>query len=657
VLDRAPELIGVAKATAAIAGAVRPDGRTVATTGWDAGVTIFDAETRKVVAYNNDIPLYGVRFNPNGTQLAAAVNPSMPSGERRVDPLPLRMFDPQTAALAPTQLGGMPKGRVVHLSLAFSSNGRWLAAGFVHPTQLDEDTWIRVWDTRDLARPVAASTVPFLAKDHLAVSGDGKRVYLAGGDGSVLMIDAASGRVLRSAPDIEEIALSADGATLAAVRGRQIVLLDPERLTVKSVIEENEGIGGLMFSPRGEKLGYEVDNALVVRSLAEPEAGVRISGPEAGLSGIGFSPDGRTLYSRGGDRLLVWDLVGDRRFVRSVPVQPQPDSARIVDAKVSPDGRTVANLLIANVQESFAVQFLEITSGKRIPPSAFRKSNTYFIDMVWRPDGRMVASAHNDQWVDLWDGVTGKAVGQHRVPHRYGVVDSAAFSGDGSRLVVGTHLGWVYAVDASTLEVIGKPVQVKAGVPTYGLAVNGDGSRALVWIDRRLQLLDLSAGRVVDTTDPRFDVASWAWLPDGKAVVVVGSDPTQDGHGTVAFLDPQTLATRSRLSGPQVAGGWWIQFSSDGTRFTTSGSDRVGLWDARTRSYLGSVRAEGDSTAGFLQGASDVLIASRDGKVSVWDPRPEAAVRAACRIAGREMTDAEWRTYLPERDRQPVCGS
>ena len=658
VLDRAPELIGIAKATAPISGAVRPDGRTVATTGWDAGVTIFDAETRKEVAHNNDIPLYGVRFNPNGTQLAAAVNPSMPSGERRVDPLSLRMLDPQTAALASAQLGGLPKGRVIHQSLAFSNDGRWLAAGFVHPTELDEETWIRVWNTEDLARPVAAFTVPFLAKDQLAVSDDGTRVYLVGGDTSVFLLDAASGRVLRSAPNIDEIALSTDGSTLAAVRGREIALLDPEQLTVKSVIEENESIGGLMLSPRGGKLGYEVDDALVVRSLSEPDAaGLRLSGPEGGLNGIGFSPDGRTLYSRGGDRLLEWDLVGDRRFVRSVPVQPQPDTAEIMLTKASPNGQKVANLVMpTDGSESFAVQFLDVTSGTRTPPSAFRESNTYYVDLAWRPDGRMVASAQNDQWVDLWDGATGQAAGRHRVPDRYGVVETVTFSGDSTRLVVGTHQGWVYGVDASTLESLGKPVQVKAGVPTRGVAASGDGSRALVSFDRKLQLLDLDNGRVLRTADPRLDLGSWAWLPDDSAVVVAGGDRSRDARGTLALLDPKTLSMRASTWGPKVAVGS-IQFSPDGERFTTSGQDRVGLWEVNPFGFVGSVRAASDSTTGFVHGAPDVFVASLDGNVSVWDPRPDAAVKAACRIASREITDAEWSTYLPERDRQPVCGS
>ena len=212
---------------------------------------------------------------------------------------------------------------------------------------------------------------------------------------------------------------------------------------------------------------------------------------------------------------------------------------------VSPDGRTVANLVDGD-QESFAVQLLDVQSGTRTPQSAFRESNTYYVDLAWRPDGRIVASAQNDQWVDLWDGATGQAAGRHRVPDRYGVVETVRFSGDSTRLVVGTHQGWVYAVDASTLEVLGKPVQVKAGVPMRGLAANGDGSTgARVDRPQSSSCWTSTAGRVLETADPGLDVGSWAWAPDGNAVVVVGSDPSQDGHGTVALLDPKTLSTRS----------------------------------------------------------------------------------------------------------------
>ena len=662
VLERAPELIGVTRVQVPIAAAVRPDGRAVAVTGWDTGVTILSTETRKEVAHNNDIPLFGVQFNPNGTQLAAAVNPSTPSGQRRVDPIPLRILDPQDATLAPIQLGGMPKGRVTHGQFAFSADGRWLAAGFVHPTELDTDTWIRVWNTRELTRPVASSVVPFLSGLH--VSNDGRSVYM--GDGALMhQLDAATGRSIRSAPSLSGTALSHDGLTLAVVRDRQIALLDAGSLTVKSVLEVESGADGLFFSPSGGQLGYTVEDAVVVRSVADPDAAeVRLGMPEGGHDAFGFSSDGRTLYTLAGGAatdgvpgtLLEWDLADDRRFVRSVPVKPQPDWAEIVDSKVSPDGRRVANQL--HDEGAFAVQILDVTSGTRTPRPVFRKSITYYIDLRWRPDSRMVASAQNDQWVDLWDGTTGKVAGQHRVPQRYGVVDSVDFSGDSRRLVVGTHNGWVYAVDLASMNVVGVPVQVHAGVPIYGgVAANRDGTRALVWIDRKLQLLDLTRGRVITTREPGFQVDSYAWMPDNKTIVARGPSTTSDGDGSIALLEPGDLSTRSTDSGPHVpTGGWFIQFSPDGTQFATSGgSDRVSLWDGRTAALLGSVRVRDGNGAGFAPGTTDVLIASVDGKVSRWDPRPGAAVDAACRVAGRDLTQAEWDTYLPDRPKRTVC--
>ena len=194
----------------------------------------------------------------------------------------------------------------------------------------------------------------------------------------------------------------------------------------------------------------------------------------------------------------------------------------------------------------------------------------------------MVASAQNDQWVDLWDGVTGQAAGRHRVPDRYGVVDSVRFSGDNTRLVVGTRQGWVYAVDASTLKVVGKPVRVKAGTPMLGLAANGDGARALVWLDRKLQLLDLAGAGCPRPSIPGFDAHSLGLdaRREGRRRGRQQPLPGRPRHGR--FPGSRDLSTRDRFPGPAFAGGSGIQFSPDGERFATSGPDRVGLWDVRT---------------------------------------------------------------------------
>ena len=654
VLDRAPQLIGIAKADSPNMIAVRSDGKAVAVGGNFDGVTIFDATAHREVARNHDIPVRSVRYNPNGSQLAASVNPYMLTGERRVDPVPLRILDPSTAALADTQPGGVPPNRVVHQSFAFSSNGRWLAAGFIHPTQLDENTSFRVWDTRDLAHPLAAFTAPFIS-ERIAVSNDGTRVYSSARNEEVVhSMDTMVGSEVGSAPITGQLtlALSPDGTTLLVNRGQQVALLDPQRMTVRSVLDEDGGIGPIEYSPSGEVFGYLVDDTLVVRRSDHPSAEyARIA--RAGSSDVGFSPDGRTAYSTESDRLLAWDVAGDRRFVRSVDVAPQPDTAGIAYAKVSPDGRTVANL-ITDGQESYGVQLLDIQTGQRRPQPPLRHTPGYFADMAWRADSRMVASVQADGWVDLWDRDTGKLQARHRVPDQYGVLDSVTFSGDSARVVVGTHLGWVYTVDLASMKPAADPVLVASGVPVIFTAANRAGTRVIASVSGKVNLVDTSAGSVRRAVDVGFTIHSLAWSPDDRTVVVAGHDVAGDGHAAVSVLDQESLAAISQFTGTQTSAGEVIQFSHDGEQFLTAGSGGVSLWQARTPRMLASVRTEAYSAA-FDPTSTDVLVASNSGTVAAWDPRPGEAFKAACRIAGRDLTSQEWRTYLPSRERQKVC--
>jgi DNA-binding SARP family transcriptional activator/WD40 repeat protein/energy-coupling factor transporter ATP-binding protein EcfA2 len=653
VLDRTPQLIGVAKATSPNTISVRADGAAVAVGGNFDGVTIFDAAAHREIARNHDIPVRAVHFNPNGSQLAASVNPFMLTGERRVDPIPLRILDPETAVLADTQPGGVPEGRVVHESFAFSSNGRWLAAGFIHPTQLDENTSFRVWDTADLARPVAAFTAAFIA-ERIAVSDDGTRVYSTARNESVLhSLDLRAGREVGTIPVTgSTLALSPDGTTLLVNRGRQVALLDPKRLTVRSVLDENGGIGKIEFSPRGDLFGYTVDGSVVVRRLSDPATEVaRFAG--AGSDEVAFSPDERTAYSTAGERLLAWDVAGDRTFVRSLGVERQPESAGIVFAKVSPDGQTVANL-VTDGAESFGVQLLDLRSGRRAAQPPLRHSNAYNADLAWSSDSRWVASVQADQWVDVWDRGTGRLHAHHRLPERYGVLDSVAFTGDSTRLVLGTHLGWVQSVDLASATPVADPVLVGPGLPVIFTAANRDGSRAIAWVGGKVNLVDTPTGSVRRAVDVGFTLSSVAWSPDGRTVVVGGRDVPEDNRAVVSVLDPETLAATSTFFGEQTSVGEVIQFSPDSTQFVTAGSGGVSLWRAREAQLLSTVRTDAYA-AGFDPRSSDILVASDSGTVSTWDPRPEQAVAAACRIAGRDLTAQEWASYLPDRARQQVC--
>ena len=44
-----------------------------------------------------------------------------------------------------------------------------------------------------------------------------------------------------------------------------------------------------------------------------------------------------------------------------------------------------------------------------------------------------------------------------------------------------------------------------------------------------------------------------------------------------------------------------------------------------------------------------------DRQLIGWDLRPESLVRQACRLAGRDLTAAEWNLYLPTRPYRRTC--
>jgi hypothetical protein len=81
------------------------------------------------------------------------------------------------------------------------------------------------------------------------------------------------------------------------------------------------------------------------------------------------------------------------------------------------------------------------------------------------------------------------------------------------------------------------------------------------------------------------------------------------------------------------------------------------LWDATTLEPIGT-RMTIARSAGWLAGANadgtKLVIETDDGAV-LLDLDPEHWETLACRIAGRNLTRAEWNQYLPGREYHRTC--
>jgi hypothetical protein len=297
-----------------------------------------------------------------------------------------------------------------------------------------------------------------------------------------------------------------------------------------------------------------------------------------------------------------------------------------------------------------ALQLRNVKDGTLTPAIPTRQTEGWYVGLAWRADSRAVASLIDDEWVRVWSRDGGRLLEEHRMPGDGAF--AAAFSGDGRRLVVGTRNGWVRTF-AGAGRPAGPDFRISTKEAVGAVAVTGDGRRAVASTGQQVVLLDLESGKELRRASLGFVAIGLRWAPDERTIAASGFAPAQAFFGATAALDATTLATDWSVVGPQ-AGGDFPTYSLDGRRFMTVGEERGRVYDVAS-GLVGSLGSEGLAAASFAADGWTVTLVSSTGQISHWDHRPGAARQAACRIAGRELSDDEWNQYLPNRARVKIC--
>ena len=203
------------------------------------------------------------------------------------------------------------------------------------------------------------------------------------------------------------------------------------------------------------------------------------------------------------------------------------------------------------------------------------------------------------------------------------------------------------------------------GTPPEGAAselfpVFSDDGHDVAVIDKVLSSLtvfDRTSGQPRWSRRPGGQVIQAAFAPDGKTLAVAHLDAA--GSGVTMFDERNGTPGReldvNNIFGAAFARGGDVLITSSGFAGNSSGMQ---LWDAATLQPIGEPMPSPGLLALLVTPSPDgtkVITGTGFGTTVLWDLDVHDWERSACRIAGRNLTRAEWRQYLPDQPYHQTC--